>query len=55
MQAVKSNPVSAESMKYQQKIGSTVYNVTVNFNQASKETIEDKLFRLIENEVRKIA
>ncbi len=55
MQAVITKPATAEPLKYQQKIGSTVYNVTVNFSRTSRETIEDKLLRLIENEARIIA
>jgi hypothetical protein len=46
---------SAETFKFTKKIGSTVYNVTTHFSQTSKETVEDKMLRLIENEARKIA
>ena len=55
MRTVKSYPVNAESFKFQEIIGSTVYNVTVYFSQTSRETVEDKMFRLIESEARKIA
>ena len=34
------------------RIGSTVYHVTVHFSETSKETMEDKILRLIEREVR---
>jgi len=37
------------------RIGSTVYTVSVYQSQTSKETIEDKLMRLIESEVRRSA
>ena len=37
------------------RIGSTTYVVTVHFSKTSKETMEDKIFRLIEREVRKDA
>ena len=40
---------------FTKRIGSTVYAVSVHFNQSSKETIEDKILRLMESEVRKIA
>ena len=36
-------------------IGSTVYTVSVYYSQTSKETAEDKLLRLIENEVQNSA
>ena len=47
--------VKAEPFKFSKKIGSTVYNVTANFSQTSKETMEDKLLRVIENEAMKTA
>ena len=37
------------------RIGSTTYKVTVRFSGTSKETMEDKLLRLIEREADKIA
>jgi hypothetical protein len=36
----------------EQRIGSTVYRVTVHFSPTSTDTIEDKLLRLMESEVR---
>jgi hypothetical protein len=33
------------------RIGSTAYVVSVCFSKTSKETMEDKIFRLIEREV----
>ena len=33
------------------RIGSTTYVVAVHFSQTSKETLEDKLLRLMEREV----
>jgi len=46
---------SAEPPKYEKRIGSTVYRVSVHFSHTSSETIEDKLLRLMESEVRKSA
>jgi len=46
---------SAEPQKYEKRIGSTVYKVSVHFSHTSSETIEDKLLRLMESEVRKSA
>jgi len=38
---------------FSKRIGSTTYTVSVYHSQTSKETAEDKLLRLIENEVRR--
>ena len=40
---------------FTKRIGSTTYTVSVYQSQTSKETIEDKLMRLIESEVRRSA
>jgi len=45
----------SEPPKYEKRIGSTVYRVTVHFSPTSTETIEDKLLRLMESEVRESA
>ena len=45
----------AEPAKYEKRIGSTVYRVTVHFSQTSTESLEDKLLRLMESEVRESA
>ena len=42
-----------EPAVFQKRIGSTTYNVKVHFSQTSKETIGDKILRLIENDVHK--
>jgi len=44
-----------EPPKYEKRIGSTIYRVTVHFSRTSTETIEDKLLRLMESEVRESA
>jgi hypothetical protein len=41
--------------KFKKRIGSTVYNVSIHFSQTSKETAEEKIKRMIKNEVGKIA
>ena len=46
---------NAEPFKFSKKIGSTVYCVTAHYNQKSKETAEDKMFRLIESAARNLA
>jgi hypothetical protein len=40
-----------EPVKLQRRIGSTLYEVSVRFSATSKETMQDKLMRLIEREV----
>jgi hypothetical protein len=44
-----------EPLKLLKRIGSTVYSVNVRFSETSKETLEDKILRLIEREVTKSA
>jgi len=48
------NAVS-ESVKLRKRIGSTTYEVLVNFSENATESMEDKLLRIIEREVTKIA
>ena len=45
----------ADTDRFTKRIGSTVYKVEVYFKKDAKETMEDKIFRLIEREVRKDA
>jgi hypothetical protein len=40
-----------EPLKLVRRIGSTDYTVSIHFNKKSKETLEDKILRLIELEV----
>jgi len=44
--------IPAEPPKFSKKIGSTTYVVAVHFSLTSAETLEDKVIRLIESEVR---
>jgi len=46
---------SAEPIKFSKRVGSTTYVVACHFSQSSKETIKDKILRLIESEVRNSA
>jgi len=41
----------AKPIKMYKRIGSTVYEVQVYFNQDAKETMDAKILRLIKNEV----
>ena len=45
----------AEPVTLLKRIGSTTYKVSVRFSETSKETMEDKLLRMIEREVDKSA
>jgi len=47
----RSNNAHAEPLKLLRRIGSTTVEITVHFSNASKETLEDKLLRMIEREV----
>ena len=40
---------------FKKRIGSTTYVVSVHFNKESRETVEDKILKLIENEARETA
>lgn len=42
-----------ESGAFTKRIGSTIYRVSVHFSKTSRETMNDKILRLIKNEVRK--
>lgn len=48
-------PAQAEPVTLQKRIGSTTYKVAVHFSDKPAETLEDKLLRMIESEVRKSA
>ena len=39
-----------EPMRLTERIGQTTYKVNVHFSKTSKETIGDKIIRMIENE-----
>ena len=44
-----------EPVKLLKRIGSTIFEVTVRFSETSRETMQDKILRLIESEVRRSA
>jgi hypothetical protein len=41
-----------EPLTLRKRVGSTTYVVSVRFSRTSRETLQDKLLRLIEREVR---
>jgi hypothetical protein len=43
----------AEPSQLRKRIGSTVYEVRVHFNPDAKETMDDKILRLVRNDLNK--
>ena len=50
--AATNTPMGREPVKLLRRIGSTTVEVTVHFSNTETETLEDKLLRLMEREVR---
>jgi hypothetical protein len=42
---------NAQSSRFCQRIGSTLYEVNVYFNPDSKETMDDKILRIMKNDL----
>ena len=42
---------AVEPYRFTKRLGSTVYEVRVCFNQDAKETMDDKIMRLIRNDI----
>ena len=42
---------NAQSSRFSQRIGSTVYSVSVYFKEGSKETLEDKMIRMMKSDL----
>ncbi len=53
MTAVKTNTVQT-APAFRKKIGQTTYLVRVHFKEDSKETLEDKIKRMLREEARKM-
>lgn len=49
------NTANAEPVMLRKRIGSTTYQVSIHFSERGKETMEDKLLRLMKREVNDIA
>ncbi|NLB28813.1 MAG: hypothetical protein GX823_01080 [Clostridiales bacterium] len=47
------NHAHAEPVTMHKRIGSTVYEVRMHFNSDAKETMDDKILRLIRNDLNK--
>ena len=56
-QATKTAPTAAKSTAAQnyfsRKIGNTTFVVSVSFSEKTKESIDDKILRLVANEIQK--
>jgi len=50
IQKAEREKINAQSSRFCKRIGSTLYEVNVYFNEAAKESLDDKIFRLISNE-----
>ena len=50
-QKVEREKSNAQSSRFSQRIGSTVYSVSVHFKEGSKETLEDKMFRMMKSDL----
>ena len=48
--AARTSRKGSEPIKLLERIGSTTYEVSIHFSETSKETLEDKLLRLIGRE-----
>jgi hypothetical protein len=44
---------SAQSGRFSKRIGSTVFTVNVHFKEESRETLEDKILRLMQSDLRR--
>jgi hypothetical protein len=42
--------INAQSSRFSKRIGSTLYEVNVYFAEAGKESLEDKIFRLVSSD-----
>lgn len=49
----KEQPQDRESSVFTKRIGSTNYLVSVHFSKTSRETMDDKIMRLVKNEAAK--
>ena len=52
---VQDDETQVEAQTYTKKIGSTVYQVSIHYNNTSTKTIEDKILCMMKSEVRESA
>ena len=57
IKGVAENPVAGQAQPHKilKRIGSTNYEVSIHFSQTSKETVEDKLLRLMLRDAKTIS
>ena len=51
MKTVKSSTTSPEPFVLQRQVGSTIYRVRLHFNPQAKETLDEKVRRLLKNDL----
>jgi len=53
MQTLKSSRqiINAQSSRFCQRIGSTVFTVNIHFKEDSKESLEDKMYRMMQSDL----
>ncbi|MCL1882194.1 MAG: transposon-encoded TnpW family protein [Defluviitaleaceae bacterium] len=52
---IKTQPPRNAPPTFRRRIGTTTYTVAIHYNERSKEKLEDKIFRMMESEVRESA
>ena len=50
-QKIERKNVTAQSSRFTKRIGSTLYSVGLYFKEDAKETMDDKILRLIKNDL----
>ena len=50
-QKAKREKINAQSSRFCKRIGSTVFTVNIYCNEDSKETLEDKMFRMMKSDL----
>jgi hypothetical protein len=50
---LKSFTTDPEPIAFSHKIGSTLFQVNVHYDEASAESLEDKIFRMLKNDLTK--
>jgi hypothetical protein len=51
IQKNKKKKINAQSSRFCQRICSTVYTVNIHFKEGSKETLEDKMYRMMKSDL----
>jgi hypothetical protein len=49
----KTAPTSAKQSYFSRKIGNTTFVVSVSFNEKAKESMDDKILRLVASDIQK--